>query len=342
MLLLRWLLFPISIIFWLIGIVRNALYNNHLLKSYAPEIPSICIGNLRVGGTGKSPMTNYLISLLKLDHSVTVLSRGYGRKTTGFHLVKDTDSSMDVGDEPLAYKLEHLDTINVAVSENRRNGIQQLLPFPTNAVLLLDDAFQHRQIKAGLTILLSTFDAPFYNDFLLPTGNLREAKSGANRADIIVITKCPNDITQEQKDAVTKKLAKYQKKIFFSKINYAALAPISKLVVKDIEKVLIVSGIANPTAMLNHLSTIYTTDHINFSDHHEFSQKDIEIIHKKFDTFANKNTIIVTTHKDFMRLKNVLSELHLENYPWYILPMTVTIENENEFNQLIRNYVRKI
>ena len=149
-------------------------------------------------------------------------------------------------------------------------------------------------------------------------------------------------LTQEQKDAVTKKLAKYQKKIFFSKINYAALAPISKLVVKDIQKVLIVSGIANPMAMLNHLSAIYSTEHINFSDHHEFSQKDIDLIHKKFDTFANKNTIIVTTHKDFMRLKNVLSELHLENYPWYILPMTVTIENENEFNQLIRNYVRKI
>jgi tetraacyldisaccharide 4'-kinase len=113
-------------------------------------------------------------------------------------------------------------------------------------------------------------------------------------------------------------------------------------VVKDIQKVLIVSGIANPQAMLNHLSAIYTTEHINFSDHHEFSQKDIGIIHKKFDTFANRNSIIVTTHKDFMRLKNVLSELHLEKYPWYILPMTVTIENENEFNQLIRNYVRKI
>jgi tetraacyldisaccharide 4'-kinase len=149
-------------------------------------------------------------------------------------------------------------------------------------------------------------------------------------------------MTNEQKDAVTKKLAKYQKKIFFSKINYAALAPISKMVVKDIQKVLIVSGIANPQAMLNHLSAIYTTEHINFSDHHEFSQKDIEIIHKKFDTFANRNSIIVTTHKDFMRLKNVLSQLHLEKYPWYILPMTITIENENEFNQLIRNYVRKI
>jgi tetraacyldisaccharide 4'-kinase len=342
MLLLRWLLFPISIIFWLIGIVRNALYDNKLLASSSPEIPSICIGNLRVGGTGKSPMTNYLVTLLKLDHSITILSRGYGRKTTGFHLVKQTDSSLDVGDEPLAYKLEHLDSIQVAVSENRLKGIMKLLPFPANAVLLLDDAFQHRQIKAGLNILLSTFDAPFYNDFLLPTGNLREAKSGANRADILVITKCPNDITQEQKDAVTKKLAKYQKKIFFSKISYAPLVPISKLVVTNIEKVMIVSGIANPIEMQNHLASLYTTDHINFPDHHEFSQKDIDLIHKKFDTFANKNTIIVTTHKDFMRLKNVLSELQLENYPWYILPMTVTIENENEFNQLIRNYARKI
>jgi len=342
MLILRWLLFPFSIVYWLIVSIRNALYTKRIIRSNSPSIPSICIGNLSVGGTGKSPMTNYLIQLLKSEQKVIVLSRGYGRGTSGFLLVNESHSSQDVGDEPLAYKLEHGESISVAVAENRWKGIEALAPFSPKSVLLLDDAHQHRSIRPGFTVLLSTYDSPFYSDFLLPTGNLREGRTGANRADIIVITKCPNEITKEQKDAVTKKLAKYQKKVFFSKINYGALAPISKLVVKDIEKVLIVSGIANPLAMLDHLSAIFTTHHINFSDHHDFSQKDIEIIHKKFDTFANKNTIIVTTHKDFMRLKNVLSELHLENYPWYILPITVTIENENEFNQLIRNYVRKI
>jgi tetraacyldisaccharide 4'-kinase len=342
MVMLRWLLFPFSIIYWLIGSARNALYSYRILQSQRPTIPSICIGNLSLGGTGKSPMTNYLIQLLKSEQKVIVLSRGYGRSSSGFLLVNESHSSQDVGDEPLAYKLEHGESISVAVAENRWKGIEALAPFSQKSVLLLDDAYQHRSVCPGFTVLLSTYDAPFYNDFVLPTGNLREGRRGANRADIIVITKCPKDMSQQQKQVVLGKLAKYNKKVFFSSITYSPIIPIGKLQVKDFDHVLLVTGIANPFPLLEHLKKSHKIAHINFPDHHNYSAKDLVNIHQKFNTFVNVKSILVTTSKDYMRLKNAFDENELSNYPWYIQPMSVEIENENEFNQLIKHYVRKI
>ena len=256
--------------------------------------------------------------------------------------MNESHSSQDVGDEPLAYKLEHSESITVAVSENRWKGIEALAPFTQKSVLLLDDAYQHRSVCPGFTVLLSTYDAPFYNDFVLPTGNLREGRSGANRANIIVITKCPKDMSMEQKQVVLDKLAKYKKKVFFSSITYSPIIPIGKLQVNDFDHVLLVTGIANPFPLLEHLKNSHKIAHINFPDHHNYSAKDLVNIHQKFDTFVNGKSILVTTSKDYMRLKNAFDENELSNYPWYIQPMSVEIENENEFNQLIKQYVRKI
>jgi len=171
---------------------------------------------------------------------------------------------------------------------------------------------------------------------------LREARSGANRADIIVITKCPDTLNDDEKKSIYSNLLKYKKPVFFSKIVYSPIRAIGKIITSDIEHVLLVSGIANPTPLLNHLQTTYETTHLNFADHHDFNPFDLATIHKKFDTFAKQKAIIVTTFKDYMRLKNIFDEKELELYPWYIQEMSLIIENENEFNKLIRNYVRKI
>jgi len=168
MLLLRWLLFPFAILYGVVVGIRNQLFDTYILSSQTPSIPSICIGNLSVGGTGKSPITNYLIQLLKDEQHVIVLSRGYGRKSKGFRIVKESNTSQEVGDEPLAYKLEHKQDITVAIAEKRWSGIKQLNLDDEKSVLLLDDAFQHRAVKTGLSILLSTYTSPFYEDYLLP------------------------------------------------------------------------------------------------------------------------------------------------------------------------------
>lgn len=342
MLLLRWLLFPFAILYGVVVGIRNQLFDTYILSSKTPPKPSICIGNLSVGGTGKSPVTNYLIELLKNEHRVIVLSRGYGRKSKGFRIVEESNTSQEVGDEPLAYKIEHKQDITVAIAEKRWAGIKQLKLDDEKSVLLLDDAFQHRAVKTGLSILLSTYASPFYKDYVIPFGRLREARSGANRSDIIVITKCPDTLNDDQKKSIHAKLLKYKKPVFFSKIVYSPLRAIGKIISTDIEHVLLVSGIANPTPLLNHLQSTYETTHLNFADHHDFNAIDLTTIHKKFDTFANQNAIIVTTFKDYMRLKSIFDKNELTLYPWYVQEMSVIIENENEFNKLIRNYVRKI
>ena len=338
---LRRLLFPFSLIWWIATYVRNFLYDKSILKSYTISGKSITVGNLSVGGTGKTPMVIYLTRLLSEKYELQILSRGYGRKTNGYLLVNENHTSIDVGDEPLLYFNKFKKNIAIAVSENRADGVQQLRKIQPKSVVILDDAFQHRKIKTGFSVLLTTYNSLFSSDFLLPTGNLRETRSGAKRSDIIVVTKCPLNMTEFEKSKIKSALSKYNKPIFFSSISYAY--PISFGSSTSCSKnVLLVTGIAKPEPLIDFLSETSRVEHISFPDHHNFSANEIEKIHEKIDTFVSENWSIITTEKDYMRLLSFKEKWGLSKYPWFYIPIELNIENENAFNQLIIEYVRTI
>lgn len=340
---LKYLLFPFSFLYWIVTTVRNSLFNNGILKSF--EIPgkSIVVGNLSVGGTGKSPHVDYIIQhFLKDKMKITTLSRGYGRNTKGFILASENSSSNEIGDEPLMFKSRHGENINVAVCEDRTEGVKEIQDqFPNNELIILDDAFQHRKVKAGLNIIISDFNNPFYSDYLLPLGRLREPRKGISRADALIISKCPNESTERTKKDIANSCRISSEKVFFSTIKYSALKPICEQPLPEIENIILVTGIANPTPLLNNLSDNFNVTHLSFKDHHEFSEEDIDKIHKKFDTFASQRKAIITTEKDYMRLKK-FNSIFLNEYQWFYQPIEVSIDRQNEFNTLINNYVREV
>ena len=340
--LFRYFLFPFSFLYYIITLIRNLFFDWGIITSQKLQEPSICIGNLSVGGSGKTPMTIYLTNLLKNDFQVQILSRGYGRKTSGYKEVTEDSTSDDVGDEPLLYKKRFKAEITVAVAEKRSLGANELLKIQTkNSILLLDDAFQHRSVNAGFSILLTPFQQIFSSDFLLPVGNLREARCGAKRADCIVITKCPESIEAAHKNRIIECMQKYSKPIFFSSIEYGELISFGAKRT-SFETVLLVCGIAQPETLIIELRKKYKVEVLLFADHHNFDSSDIKQILQKFDTFAQENSVIITTEKDYVRLQTKLKADELENYPWYYLPIDLKIENEDEFNLLIKKYVTAI
>lgn len=339
---LRKLLWPFSLVYGFITFVRNKWYDWGIFKSFAIPGKSICVGNLSVGGTGKTPHVAYLAEFLKEQSETCILSRGYGRKTSGFRLVNTSDSAENVGDEPLFYATIFDKNVHVAVCEKRAEGVQELQQlFPSNQLIILDDAYQHRAVKAGLNILLTEYNAPFSSDLVLPAGNLREFRNGKNRADLVIVTKCPQTITEVDKTRLANSLKVNTETLFFSEIVYAPFKPFCKECT-SIKKVLLVTGIANPSPLIAEIAQKYEVEHLKFGDHHAFSKQDIEEIHQKFDTFACNETIILTTEKDFMRLKAVSASWKLDDYPWYYQPITVKIDNENKFKALINQYVNTI
>jgi tetraacyldisaccharide 4'-kinase len=339
---LRFFLFPLSAIYWAITFVRNKCFDWNIIQSNVIVGKSISVGNLSMGGTGKSPHLNYLIHLLLSERKkITTLSRGYGRKTKGLLIANENSTSDEIGDEPLMYRSIHGNSINVVVDENRWEGIQTILQnFPQNEIILLDDAYQHRKVKAGLNILITEYDRPYFKDWIVPVGRLREARSGVKRADVVIVSKCPNNISEKDKKRFIEAITLPEDQIFFSTIAYDALRPVTTDQ-SDVENVLIVTGIGNPKPLLNHLASKYQVEHVSFPDHHEFTQADIDKIHKKFDTFASRNKIVVTTEKDFMRLKK-FEAVYNENIPWFVQPINSKIQDENRFNTLIINYVNKV
>ena len=340
--LFRYFLFPFSFLYYIITLIRNLFFDWGIITSQKLQEPSICIGNLSVGGSGKTPMTIYLTNLLKNDFQIQILSRGYGRKTSGYKEVTEDFTSDDVGDEPLLYKNRFKSEITVAVAEKRSLGANELLKIQTkNSILLLDDAFQHRSVNAGFSILLTPFQQIFSSDFLLPIGNLREARCGAKRADCIVITKCPESIEAAHKNRIIECIQKYSKPIFFSSIEYGELISFGAKRT-SFETVLLVCGIAQPETLIIELRKKYKVEVLLFADHHNFDSSDIKEIHQKFDTFAQENSVIITTEKDYIRLVNKLSSEELIKYPWYYLPIELKIEEEEGFNLLIIKYVTAI
>ena len=337
---LRKIAFPFSILYGLITSLRNYLYDVGLLKSTDFKTPTIVVGNLSVGGTGKTPQIEYLIDLLKNDYKIAVLSRGYKRKSKGFLMADSTISAEIIGDEPFQIHLKYPEII-VCVDADRTNGIRKLeeLENPPK-VILLDDAFQHRKVRGGFNMLLTTYDKLYVNDTMLPTGDLREKASGADRAQAIIVTKCPVDISEKAQSEILKKLhPKANQQVFFTAITYdMQLKGDSKLDLSDLSdfQILLVTGIANPKPLTDYLkSKKLNFKHLKYPDHHNFSLNDLGEINLAYESLSATNKIILTTEKDYVRIFGKLKNLH------YISIKTTFITHQNEFDNLIKNYVEQ-
>lgn len=320
-------------IYYVVTRLRNTLYDLGIKKSTSYDFPILCVGNLSVGGTGKTPMVEYLINLLKDDYKVATLSRGYKRKTKGFQLGTETSSVDILGDEPFQFYNKFKNDILVAVDSDRNNGIKELRSL-TNApdVIVLDDAFQHRKVKAGFNILLTVHENLYANDFVLPTGNLREPISGAKRANVIVVTKCPMDLTETEKANIIKKLdVEGCQYVFFSFINYSqnVFSLDGSKTLSELQNFTLVTGIANSNALVQFLKNKgLNFEHLDYNDHYNFSESDIKELETK--------QLIITTEKDFMRLKQYTS---LKDKLFY-LPIIINLDNQLAFDKLITDFCK--
>ncbi len=331
---IRILLFPIVPVYYCVTRIRNLLFDLKIKQSTKFDLPVICVGNLSVGGTGKTPMIEYLIRLLNDKYTLATLSRGYKRSTKGFQLASTSSSARTLGDEPYQFYNKFKNSISVAVDGDRVNGIKQLLKLQKKPqIILLDDAFQHRRVTAGFNILLTTFNNPYFKDIMLPTGDLREPKNGSKRADVIVVTKCPDTMSLEDKAAYRSAIAplKHQH-VFFSTITYAETIHSKSLhiALKTFNNFTLVTGIANASPLVSFLKHKgLDFDHLNYKDHYEFNDTDIAL-------FKTKEKIL-TTEKDFMRLRKYKN---LENKLFY-LPITINIDAPDTFKMCLENYITK-
>jgi tetraacyldisaccharide 4'-kinase len=336
MILLRKILFPFAILYGLITAIRNWFYDKGFLKSHSFSVPVIAVGNLSVGGTGKTPQIEYLIRLLSPNYKVAVLSRGYKRKSSGFLLAEYSSTAESLGDEPFQLH-QKFPTIQVAVDANRKNGIEQLLALQNKPdIILLDDAFQHRKVKAGFYILLTSYNDLYAEDFILPTGNLRESTSGAKRANIVVVTKCPPTLSKADQTKIRQNLnISANQHLYFSAIQYDEIlySETENRTVASLQNTdkLLVAGIAKPKPFFNHLQD-GNDEELEFPDHHDFTESDIQTIQKK-----SKNKPIITTEKDFVRLKGKINPAQL----FYLPIQSVFLSNGENFNQQINNYVEQ-
>ena len=346
------LLYPFALIYGAVAAFRRWLYRKGVLSAYQPPIPTIGVGNLSVGGTGKSPHVEYLIRLLSEHYKIATLSRGYKRKTKGFVLANDIDtqqlSAELIGDEPLQFytKFPH---IKVAVDEKREEGIQQLMQrFPDLQCVIMDDCYQHLQVKPQLSILITEYQNPYVKDYPLPAGRLREFRSAAKDADIVIVSKCPETLTEQQRANMTQllKLQDYQQ-LFFTTMHYGELAALNECgkqrQVTAQTEVVVLTAIAHPEPMVKYLAEKFKIiHHYRFADHHYFSEKEIEEIQKKYFSEKKQNRILVTTEKDSMRL--IYSELsnNIENIPLYMQPIKplFLFQEETQFIQILKDYSR--
>lgn len=344
------ILFPFSILYGLITACRNLLYDWNILKSTSFDVHTICVGNLAVGGTGKTPHVEYLVRLLNEECKIAILSRGYKRKTNGF-LIADAKSTVnDIGDEPLQYITKNPE-LTVAVDAKRVNGIKKLLALPTPPKLvILDDAFQHRSLKCELNIVISEFSNLYLYDSIMPAGMLRESKKGIERADIIIVSKTPENTTAIDIRNITKDIKPLaHQSIFFSWIKYGELYGFQnkKETISTLDdlfryRIVLFTGIGNPEPIATYLKE-YSSEvvSIKYPDHHNFTLQNIAEIRDTLDAFEGGNKIIVTTEKDAMRLKgNDLKDI-VNTLPLYILPIEIDFKDKTEeFNQTIINYAR--
>ena len=340
---LRLILLPFSWIYGFVTFLRNLFYDVEIFKSYLIPKKSICVGNLAIGGTGKSPHVSYLVNLLKENTKISILSRGYGRTTKGFILANENSKGTEIGDEPKMYLSQFHPNVNVIVCEKRAEGVQKINSlFPDNDLIILDDAFQHRAVKAEINILLTDYSSLFSSDFVIPAGNLREWRIGRKRAKWIIVTKCPENISELEKQSIARKLKFKIENIFFSSIVYGKLISFDQKPLPDFKNILIVTGISNPSPLINHLSNEFTIKTMKFPDHHNYTIADIDRIHQNFDTFASESKVIITTEKDYMRFSEMISKTKMNDYPWFYQSIEVKIDREDIFNNLVKQYVDTI
>jgi tetraacyldisaccharide 4'-kinase len=343
---LRFLLFPIALIYGLITWIRNGFYRKGIFKASKFSVPIINVGNLSMGGTGKTPHTEYLIRLLKSQTKLVTLSRGFGRRERGFILADETANARKIGDEPFQYYRKFKKDIHVAVDANRVMGVMDICRnLPETELILLDDAFQHRAIQPGLNILITPLSSPYYQDYLFPVGNLRELRSGMKRADIIVVSKCGSFNSLNKSEISTKLKVQPHQHIFYSKVNYGALHALNgNEIINQLKgrAIILVTGIANPKPLVAFLEkNNRIIKHFNFNDHHNFKIAEIAGIHNIFDKFASENPLIVTTEKDAMRLISAEFSTEIEHFPWFFQTIEVEIEEKEKFDKIIFEYVGK-
>jgi tetraacyldisaccharide 4'-kinase len=340
-------LLPFSFVYGVIIAIRNWLYDKGYLKSAAFNFPIICIGNLAVGGTGKTPMVEYLVRILMDNYQVATLSRGYKRKTRGFGIANESTTALEIGDEPMQFHLKFPE-ITVAVGEERLEAIPQLLhDKPETQIIILDDAFQHRTVKAGLNILLTDYKNLYSRDILLPAGDLRDNRNSARRAEVIIVTKCKSDLSMVERQQILKELnPTSNQSIFFTEILYTEPYHLFNKSIYQFEaalEVLLVCGIANPKPLKEFLTAkVHTYDMLRFPDHHIFSIDDMEEIKKQFDKMPSLNKIILTTEKDGVRLQKFENEL--KDFPIYVLPIqhAFLFNDADRFNQQVNQFIHSI
>ncbi|MBL7856281.1 MAG: tetraacyldisaccharide 4'-kinase [Cyclobacteriaceae bacterium] len=344
MIVLRVLLFPFAVLYDLVTRVRNKLYDLGLKPTARFEVPVISVGNLAIGGTGKTPVVEHLIRLLHADYEVATLSRGYGRNTKGFRIGNDEDSALTLGDEPFQLYRKFNDKALITVGEERAFAIPNIMDqFPNTGVVVMDDAFQHRKVTPLINLLLTDFNRPFYHDVLLPAGRLRESRKGANRADAVVVTKCPVEISDDTMMDIEKAIRKYcDKPVFFSKIHYGNPLPFRQTAQGMGEKVILVSGLANASPLVTYMKKNFAViHHLDFPDHHIYTRNDLNKIRKLAE--AVPDCSIVTTEKDAAKLDVASFEVLTAGLPFFYLPIEIEfIKSGQDFDEMVLNAIQRV
>lgn len=323
---------------------RNTLFNYGILESKLISIPTICIGNLSIGGNGKTPLTNYIAKILSKNYNVAILSRGYGRLSKGFYLVNTNSDPLNIGDEPLQLKISNPDCI-VAVNSNRHEGILKIMhKYPQTQVILMDDGFQHRWVRAGLNIIISTYQNLYTKDNLLPLGTLREPKKEAKRAEIIIVSKTPYNLNQDQKSNIIKnlKLNKNQTGYITSiKYNkYKCVFNNTELKNEEDYSVTLITGIANHNLLVEHLKKLdRKVNLIKYSDHHNYTSKDINDILLTYKKDKNTKKLILTTEKDATKIRKF--DMKFRGVKVYFIPIEIIFSNKKIFEKQILEYVKE-
>ncbi len=315
---------------------RNLLFSIGIKKSVSTSVPSIGVGNLRMGGTGKTPHTEYLIRHFS-DYNTALLSRGYGRSTKGYVLADKTSDASQIGDEP-AMMARKFPKITVAVCEKRVEGVEKLMQLPNPPeIILLDDVYQHRSIKPSLMLLLTEYGDPFFRDHILPFGNLREFRSGRRRADVVIVTKCPKELSIPEQEHYRKKLKLNNKQsLLFSYIDYQKPKKLyGEEPFENYDELLLVTGIANPKPLVKNLEEKWHVTHLPFPDHHDYTPADCKKIVDTFHALPAKAKAIVTTEKDAIRMMNPEVKEKLQKLPVFYIPIEIKFQNSSTFNTLV-------